>query len=138
MMIASYFFVIPRPQTFTLYPFAPNLPPRHSREGGNPYPLSSRLYRIGKSEWIPAFAGMTGVSSNPARPARPAGGRRAMLPRLRDAVADLRREAAQAHLARADRPDGIALRGHTLLHPLDQPSILGIDHAVDPPIGVAH
>jgi hypothetical protein len=32
---------------------------RHSREGGNPFFLSSILHSRRQRQWIPAFAGMT-------------------------------------------------------------------------------
>ena len=50
-------------------------PPRHSREGGNPYGACSIKERLGfgagypdYAQWIPAFAGMTGWGAGPGWP----------------------------------------------------------------------
>src|ERR1700722_6146191 len=48
------------------------------------------------------------------------------------------REAAQAHLALAQRAGGVAARGHAGLHPVDEPLVLGAHTAIDAPVEVAH
>src|SRR5262245_49182907 len=47
------------------------------------------------------------------------------------------RETAQAHLAIAQRSDGIAARRHARLDPLDERPVFEIHAAVDPPVEVA-